>query len=234
MRLAVHWFGESARDWPARAETRFDAPGGHSKAALPLRNRKRLAAEGDAAVRPRIVGLSLGERPPAVPGLVVPVGIDSVDRVLLGGGMAKISQKRFKGVRPLGAHRDSATTVKVVVGIVRVLAALLSASPRAIFATGRHAVCSPCPTEAPPSLATTTLGGSGPQLDANNVALCAAVTQASPGGIHGVRLIRRAAYYGEVAESLARKVYAIISTVRYAVFPHSRHVSILAILRGTA
>jgi hypothetical protein len=118
------------------------------------------SAVGDSAAAPLVRTLLRPRSPSAISGLVVPVVVDPVDRVLGGRPLSHVGQERLERVQPAVAHLDSASAVVFPTGAARVGAPILCAGPHPVFCTqtvsGRVSVrrCSRAPEFAPKATAT--------------------------------------------------------------------------------
>lgn len=109
----------------------------------PLGNGGGLAVMRQKVIAALVPGLNRPRNPTAVAGLVVPIIVDSVERVALG-VLAHVRQKVVEGA-PALAHGDSAPAVVVKVGGFRVEAARLDSGPDSVGGRGliSHVVAVP-------------------------------------------------------------------------------------------
>lgn len=88
-----------------------------------------------------VSGLCARRRPAAVPGLVVSVHVDPIER-RAGGTGSHVCSENAEVRAPLIAHRDPATTVAGVTVVRRVKAPVFGSSPRHVGGVGTHPVVS--------------------------------------------------------------------------------------------
>jgi len=126
----------------------MNSRGFDSQSIRPLLNAQRLAVKFNQQSRfvfAAIVCLFCLCCPSTVPGLIVPVVVDSVERVVKSGTLAHIFPERLKGIQPPFADCDSALAVPIESGGVWPQAPIFHAVPRSVcwsagFAVGNAAI----------------------------------------------------------------------------------------------
>src|ERR1700674_1542412 len=108
-------------------------------------DRRRPLASVTSPPRPPVRGLLFRGRPTAIAGLIVPIVVDAVDRMLIR-ARPHVGKEAFKAgqatltAAPAGTDRDAATAVVGEMIAVPIGAASHHAAPRDIFRAAGHSV----------------------------------------------------------------------------------------------
>lgn len=124
--------GQGLLDRPPSFEPQGDGVRAHTEQFRPLGQRPDLATELDEPIRSTVVALLLLRRPPAVPGFVVAVVVDAVDRIVRTGFRPHVGQEGRKPKPPL-TDLDPPAAVTVEVPVLRVLTPLPHVGPSAVL-----------------------------------------------------------------------------------------------------
>lgn len=157
----------------------------------------------NAVAEAAIALLDLGGRPSAVVRRIVPVRVNPVYAVLLGGPRPHVGAKVFKGLPSL-ANRYAATAIAIIVSRVRIVAAAENVPPCGVFWRFCRAMrFAPFPSAFGP-MAPATNGFLLAQGLSENSLLLAAITSASPK--YSLLAVGRSVQNDKSSEALACQV----------------------------
>ncbi len=141
MRPELSFFGKSTINTPAkRVQPATDSGRLQTKIFGPLRNRLRLALERQNPVRALVVHLLKTSRPSAISRFIVPVIVDTVNRMLPAWALTHVSKKARKFF-PLRAVVNAATAVVNPFMVFRVAASGFHIAPAVVGPGAVPAVC---------------------------------------------------------------------------------------------
>lgn len=206
-RVDTNGLREDVAHGPALAEPRLKGSDRDADVISPLRHRHGASAMGQSVVDPAIVLLGRSDRPPAVPGRVAALVVNSIEAVRVRRPGAHVDVEAFKGLAPLVGDPDASTAVVRVASVPRVGTARLHLSPCLVLGSLRQSMARGEHTGPGASVATAGQGAATSEITSVDSFDCLAIAPTNP-----AQLPARSARLGQfkdrqASESPASQVY---------------------------
>lgn len=126
--------GQGALDAPlVNVQALFQSGVFQASLRSPIRHRLGLALESDGVNATRVSSLLFGGRPSHISGCIVPVAVNSINRMQGRGLRPDVFQEGREVMNPLGAYGNTSASIAVIIGILWIQTPRLHGGPRGIF-----------------------------------------------------------------------------------------------------